>query len=195
MLVEIAFRHAESDLIMFAKIRARIVGCAVEIVFVLNAHRALIADALQNAEKSGPVDTAHTRNAELPPMGLVYGHDSPSAHDVPMNLGILQMDVVDLVNEVFRSLNVIHHLPQKVRGIVWQADIRGILESVEERFESHRAGGNVWPTLPRLTQNAHLVLLASGEILVVVDAYDLVHLSFKCFGGIFAGLRAYIGDA
>jgi hypothetical protein len=46
ILVEIALSHAESDLVRFAKIWARIVGCAVEIVFVLDAHRPVVTYAL-----------------------------------------------------------------------------------------------------------------------------------------------------
>src|SRR5580658_168375 len=195
ILVEIALGHAEAFLIGFAEIRTRVFGCAVEFVFVFDAHRTVIADALQNAEELRPIDTAHAGNAELPPPGLVYRDDSAPAHDVPVNPGVLEVDVIDLVQEVFGGLNGIHHLPQEMRGVVLQTDIRGILEGGEQRFEPHRAGGNVGAALPRLPQDAHLVLLASGEILFVVDAHDFVHLSGKWFGGIFAGLRSYIGNA
>src|ERR1700729_3470834 len=195
ILVEIALGHAEADLIGFAEIRTRVFGCAVEFVLVFDAHRTVITDALQNTEELWPVDTAHTGNAELPPPGLVYRDDSTPAHDVPVNPGVLQVDVIDLVQEVFGGLNGIHHLPEEMRGIVLQANIGGILEGGEQRFKPHRAGGNVGAALPRLPQDAHLVLLASGEKLFVVDAHDLVYLSCEWFGGIFAGLRPDIRNA
>src|ERR1700728_788377 len=97
ILVEIALGHAGADLIGFAELRTRIFGCAVEFVFVFDAHRSVITHALQNAEELWPVDTAHTGNAELPPPGLVYRDDSAPAHDVPVNPCVLQVDVIYLV--------------------------------------------------------------------------------------------------
>src|SRR3984957_11661774 len=131
ILIEIALGHAEADLIGFAEIRSRIVCCAVEVVFVLNAHRTLIARALKNPKELGPGDTSHTGNAELPPLCLVYGHDPATANNVPMNLGVFQVNVIDLVDEVLRRLNGVHHLPQQMRGVVLQTDVGGILEGIE----------------------------------------------------------------
>src|SRR5580704_7822678 len=147
---------------------------------MFDAHRALIAGALQDAEEFGPVDGSEAWQAIVPPIYVSVNRERPPAADyVPADFGVLEMHVVDLVDEFARGLDGVHHLPNQVRRIVLQADVWGVAEAFEQRFETRWAHRQVGATGPRLPQNLHVVLLAGREILFVVDANDVVDLGLE----------------
>src|ERR1700742_2877175 len=84
ILEQIPLGHAEADLIGFAKIRSRIICCTVEVVFMLNTHRTLIAGAFSHAKELGPEDTAHAGAPELPLVRLVHRAAGATAIGVDM---------------------------------------------------------------------------------------------------------------
>ena len=114
---------------------------------------------------------------------------------MPEDLGVLQVDVVDLVGEIARGLHRVHELPDQVRGVELQADVGAVLERLEERLPTNRSGGDVRTAGIGLPQNAHLVFLAQRKIFLVVDADNLVHLFLQRAALDGAGLPADVGDA
>ena len=114
---------------------------------------------------------------------------------MPENLRVLEMDVVDLVGEFARGRHRVHELPHQVRRIELQAHVRAVLEGFEQRLPAHRPGGDVRPAGVGLPQDAHLVLLAGGEVLFGVNLDDLIHLPLQLHIRDGAALPADVGDA
>src|SRR5690349_7678170 len=68
-------RRAESALVLFGEIVMRIVGGIVELVFILDIHRALITGFGEHREEPLPIHRSVARDAEPPPARIVHGLD------------------------------------------------------------------------------------------------------------------------
>src|SRR5207248_9472031 len=99
------------------------VVCSVERIFLLDTHRAGIAGILKHTKKITPNYRAHAGNAVAPPLGVIDRINAAGAQNGPENLGIFQVDIVNLVDKVAGGLNRIHELAHEMRWIVLQADI------------------------------------------------------------------------
>ena len=96
-------RHAEAALVLLGEIALRVVCRVVELVFVLDVHGARVARLRQHREEAFPIHRPVSRHAEPPPARVVHRLNAAAPHDVPQNLGVLQVDVVDLVHELARG--------------------------------------------------------------------------------------------
>src|SRR5439155_6659075 len=113
VLPEIPVRHAETRLTAFGEV-AVAARRIVEIVFMLHTHGARVSDFLQHRKERRPVNRAQSRQPEPPPIGPIHWMNAAVAQDGPADLRVFQMHVVDLVHEIARRLDRVHHLPDQV---------------------------------------------------------------------------------
>src|SRR5215471_1505829 len=104
------------------------------------------------------------------------------------------MHIVDLIGKIAGRLHGIHELPDEVRGVELQSDMRAVPEGLEERLPTYRTGRDVRPACIGLPEDAYLVLLAQGEILLVVDLHYFVDLLRQRAPAQCAALPADTGD-
>src|SRR5580704_706056 len=103
-------RPAESALEFFREIPLA-VRRIIELILVLDVHRAVVARPGQHREESLPIHGAVTRQAEAPPVDAIYRLNACAVKYGPKDLCILQMHVVDLADELARRRHGIHELP------------------------------------------------------------------------------------
>src|SRR5260370_22171254 len=131
VLPQIPMRHLEPHRIVFAEIRTRPIRRSVQRILVLDTHGSMVTGALQHREECRPIDRSQAWQAIEPPLRAIHRADSAAAQYVPANLRVLEMHVEDLVREIASSLNRIHHLPNQMRWIVLQPDVRRVAEALE----------------------------------------------------------------
>src|SRR5271156_4298898 len=102
--MQIAVRHLESGLEIVTELGPRMAR-AVEVVLVLDAHRARVAQSLQDGEELRPVDRSKPRQAIAPPLRAIHRIDAAAPQNIPPDLRVLQVNIVDLVGEIARGLD------------------------------------------------------------------------------------------
>src|SRR5450432_1180367 len=137
-----------------------LVGRIVKFVLVFDVHGARVSHFGQHREKALPIHATLSGDAESPPANVVDGLNAGAPHHMPEDLGVLEVDVVNLAGEVARRLHRVHELPHQVRRVELQAHPRAVLEGLEQRFPSQRAGADVGTAGVRFPENAHLVFFA-----------------------------------
>ena len=101
-----------------------------------------------------------------------------------------------LLDEVPRALDRVHELPLQVRRIEEQARRRASRRSaLKSASYPTGPGGDVRPAGIGLPDDLHVVLLAQREVLLGVDANDLVHLLVQACGRACSRHRAHVGNA
>src|SRR4051794_26484440 len=108
VLIQVPFRHDETDLEVFAEVRAWVIVGSIERIFLLDAHSARVAYILEHTEKSAPVHRAHSGDTIAPPVRAVYRSDPSGPKNRPEDLGVLEVNIIDLVGEITRGLYGIH---------------------------------------------------------------------------------------
>ena len=91
----------------------------------------MVANVIQRADEVVEVDVAMSRRDEVPaapmvPERQVAGDDAGFA--VAVDLGVLDVDVIDTVGEVAGKDGRVHALPDEVAGIEIEAELRPVVE-------------------------------------------------------------------
>src|SRR5690242_16709536 len=104
---------AKAALELLREISLVVIGI-VELVFVFDVHGALITRLGEYREERLPINGTVAGYPETPPSLIRQRLDARAAKNVPENLGVLQMHVVNLVHETTCRMHGIHELPDQL---------------------------------------------------------------------------------
>src|SRR5215469_2229163 len=188
-LAQKAQAQAESGSITFIYF-VSVISRAVGIIFVLYVHGASVAFVHQDSEELRPINLTLPGDAIPPPLRGRGRIDSGPMEHVVADLRVLEVNVVNMVHPVARSLVWVHKLTDVVRRIKLDPYIGRISKSLEERLVADGAGSYVGSFRPWLPDEADLILLTKRKVMFFIDAADLIDLGVQFLRWIFAGHRA-----
>ena len=150
----------------FAEVEGGFVGA----VFDFDADVVLVADVGEDGEKLAPVHVAHA--GELG--GVVFagvGEDADFVEAMAVEADVFGVDVEEAVFEFAHRVEVVHVLPDHVRGVIVEAEAGGA-EVVEEATPEFGAGGDVFAAGPFVAAEEHGAVFDADANAVAFREFD-----------------------